>query len=339
MSNNKRALITGITGQDGSYLAEFLYEKGYQVHGITRQPPPPSHQDYIFHQTDLSDSWGLQKIIGEVQPDEIYNLGAISNEKQSFERAEYTLNINGLMVLDLLEIIRCRHPKTRLFQAASSELFGKASHMPQNETTTFRPRSPYGIAKLYAYWSIVNYREAYSLYACNGILFNHESPRRGELFVTRKIAQGAVRIKNGLQEKLLLGNLDVQRDWGYAKDFVEAMWLMLQQNQAEDFVLGTGKLVSVRQFVEIAFAAAGISIAWQGIGPQEKGIDRNTGKICIEISPLFYRPNEEIPLVGDSAKAQKKLLWSAKTTVEQLIHLMVENEKTALTNPIQCLQD
>lgn len=323
----KKALVTGITGQDGSYLAELLFEKGYQVHGIVRQTPPASER-YIYHEADLNDAWGLQQIIVKVKPDEIYNLAAISNERYSFDKAEHTIATNGLMVLKLLEIVRLHCPATRFFQASSSEIFGRASKAPQNEETSFRPRSPYGIAKLSAYWSIVNYREAYRLYACNGILYNHESPRRSEIFVTRKIVKGVVRIKKGLQDKLILGNLDMRRDWGYAKDFTRAMWLMLQQVKAEDFVLATGQLASVRHFVEIAFKAVGITIEWRGEGLQEEGFDRDSGKVCVEVAAQFFRPNEEIPLVGDASKAKERLQWVPETTLNDLIGLMVENEKT-----------
>ena len=325
----KKALITGIDGQDGSYLAELLVEKGYDVHGTVWMPigsPGP----YQYHVSDLSDPWGLQQTIKKLQPDEIYHLAAMSNERLSFDRAEYTMNVNGLLVLRMLEMIRQYSPRTRLFQAGTSELFGKVHTTPQNEETLFHPRSPYGVAKLYAYWSVVNYREAYGLYACNGILYNHESPRRGDLFVTKKIVRGVVKIQKGLQEKLILGNLDMQRDWGYAKDYVEAMWLMLQQETSEDFVIASGQLVSVRRFVELAFNAVGIAIQWVGMGLQEKGVDLKTGKVCVEVSPEFYRPDEKIPLVGDASKAKAKLQWSPKTSVSELISIMVQHEEALL---------
>lgn len=326
----KKALITGITGQDGSYLAEFLSKKGYEVHGTVRRSVI-SNNEHILHQADLSDSWSLKRVVEKVQPDEIYNLAALSNERLSIDMAEYAVNVDGLGVLRLLEAIRFCCPNARLFHASSSELFGKAVCTPQNETTPFHPRSPYGVAKLYAYWSIVNYREAYNLYACNGILFNHESPRRGELFVTRKIVRGVVLICKGLQETLTLGNLDTQRDWGFAKDFVEGMWKIIQQPVAEDFVLATEKLTSVRHFVEIAFKCLGTTLIWQGVGLDEKGIDKETGKICVEISPEFYRPVEARHLVGDASKAREMLQWSAKTTIEELIGLMVEHEQQNLS--------
>jgi GDPmannose 4,6-dehydratase len=322
----KKAIITGITGQDGSYLAELLISKGYEVHGLSRRVVDSSEPNYIYHQVDLSDSWRLQNIIDHVQPDEIYNLGAMSNERQSYEIPEHTVNIDGLGVLRLLEAIRIQCPTARLFQASTSELFGKAVQQPQNENTPFHPRSPYGVAKLHAFWSIINYREAYDLYACNGILFNHESPRRDKVFVTRKIVQAVVRIQKGLQEKLILGNLNIQKDWGFAGDYVEAMWLMLQQKGPEDFVLATGKLTSVRHFVEMAFKTVGITIVWEGTGLNEKGINAQTEKACVEISPQFYRPDEGTPLVGDPLKAQQKLKWLAKTKIEELIQLMVEQE-------------
>jgi GDPmannose 4,6-dehydratase len=323
----KKAIITGITGQDGFYLAEFLKGKDYEIHGLSRRLTDFSEQNYIHHQVDLGDSWRLQNIIDRVQPDEIYNLGAMSNERQSYEIPEYTVNIDGLGVLRLLEAIRIQCPAARLFQASTSELFGKAVHQPQSENTPFHPRSPYGVAKLYAYWSIVNYREAYKLYACNGILFNHESPLRDKVFVTRKIVRAVVRIQKGLQEKLILGNLNTQKDWGFAKDYVEAMWLMLQQETPEDFVLTTGRLTSVRHFVVMAFEAAGITIEWQGKGLNEKGLNAKTKQVYVEVSPQFYRPDEGIPLIGDPSKAREKLKWSAKTTIEELISLMVEHEQ------------
>jgi GDPmannose 4,6-dehydratase len=325
----KKALITGIGGQDGWYLADFLYQKGYEVHGTVRHAPPLP-EDYVCHLVDLSDAWSLQQVIAKIKPDEIYNLAAMSNERFSFDRAEYTAQVNGLAVMQLLEIVRQHSPSSKVFQAASSELFGKVACAPQNEQTPFHPRSLYGTAKLFAHWSVVNYREAYQLYACNGILFNHESPRRGSLFVTKKIIASVVRIERGLQEKLVLGNLDTQRDWGYAKDFVEAMWLMLQQETPSDFVLATGRLATVRQFVEISFASVGMTICWIGSGLEEKGIDQKTGRVCVEVAAQFFRQSEEIPLVGDATKAKEKLNWAPMTTLEELIHIMVEHEKAVL---------
>ena len=334
----RKALITGITGQDGSYLAELLLKKGYEVHGIVRRSSSNSLSrlshlpDIILHQGDMADCSSLKRIVEDVHPQEIYNLAAMSHVKTSFDMPEYTADVDGVGVVRLLEAMRHSCPEARFYQASTSELYGKVLENPQNETTPFYPRSPYGVAKLYAYWATVNYREAYSLYACNGILFNHESPRRGETFVTRKITLGIAKIKKGLQDKLVLGNLDAQRDWGFAEDFVEGMWLMLQQPKADDYVLATGTTTSVRRFVELAFASIGIEIVWEGKGVNEKGLDKNTGKLLIEISPEYFRPSEVDFLVGDASKAKKELGWEAKTSVEQLAHLMVKADLALVEN-------
>src|SRR5579872_1278066 len=308
----KRALITGITGQDGSYLAEFLLEKGYCVHGMVRRSSSPN-LDRIqhlagkiqLHEGDLGDSSSLKRIVEKTDPDEVYNLGAMSHVKVSFEMPEYTAEVDAFGVLRLLEAIKTHNPKIRFYQASTSELYGKVKEVPQSEKTPFYPRSPYGVAKLYAYWIVVNYREAYGMYACNGILFNHESPRRGETFVSRKITLAAARIASGLQEKLFLGNLDAKRDWGYAKDFVEGMWLMLQQNGPDDFVLATGVTTTVRDFVEMAFHQAGIPLVWKGKGMEEKGFGPD-GNVLVEVSPEFFRPSEVDLLIGDPRKAKEK---------------------------------
>ncbi len=335
----KVALITGITGQDGSYLAELLLEKGYVVHGLVRRSSltnlerighlcdnPDLKERFFLQQGDLSDSSSLKRAIDLAEPDEIYNLGAMSHVKVSFEVPEYAANVDGIGALRLLEIIRTTCPETKCYQASTSELFGKVMETPQKETTPFYPRSPYGVAKLYAYWAVVNYREAYDLFACNGILFNHESPRRGETFVSRKITLGVARIKKGLQEKLVLGNLDAQRDWGYARDFVEGMWLMLQQNQPEDFVLATGKMLSVRKFVELAFQEVDIEIVWEGKGIEERGKDSKTGRVLVEVSPEFFRPAEVDYLIGDASKAAEKLGWRPRTSTDELVKMMVKSD-------------
>ncbi len=332
----KKALVTGITGQDGSYLAELLLEKGYEVHGLVRRSSSfnlhriehlcndPSLKEWLFlHEGDLGDSSSLKRVVEEVQPNEVYNLAAMSHVKVSFDVPEYTANVDALGTLRLLEAVRTNCPKARFYQASTSELFGKAKEIPQNELTPFYPRSPYGVAKLYGYWAVVNYREAYGLYACNGILFNHESPRRGETFVSRKITIAAARIHAGFQEKLVLGNLDAQRDWGFARDFVEGMWRMLQQDEPEDFVLATGKTTTVRKFVELSFQAVGMDILWEGKGVDEKGRDRATGRIIVEISPEFFRPAEVDLLIGDASKATEKLGWSSKTSLEELVQIMM----------------
>jgi len=334
----KKALITGITGQDGSYLAEFLLKKGYEVSGIVRRSSLnnlvrlPQLQDLMLYQGDMSDASSLKRIIDEVEPDEIYNLAAMSHVKTSFDMPEYTADVDGVGVIRLLDAMRHSCPKARFYQASTSELFGKVQETPQTEKTPFYPRSPYGVAKLYAYWAVVNYREAYGLYACNGILFNHESPRRGETFVTRKITLGVAKIKRGLQDKLVLGNLDAKRDWGYAEDFVEGMWLMLQQSVPDDYVLATGQTTTIRRFLELAFETVGIEIIWQGKGIEEKGFDKSSGKLLVEISPDFFRPAEVDYLIGDASKAKKKLGWEAKTSMEQLVELMVKADMSIVEN-------
>lgn len=342
----KTALITGITGQDGAYLAEFLLNKGYVVHGIKRRSssfntarvdhlykdPHERNVNFFMHYGDLTDSTNLIRIIQEVQPDEIYNLAAQSHVQVSFETPEYTANSDGLGTLRLLEAIRIlgMEKKTKLYQASTSELYGKVQDIPQKETTPFYPRSPYAAAKLYAYWITVNYREAYGIFACNGILFNHESPIRGETFVTRKITMAATKIKHGLQEKLYLGNLDAKRDWGFAKDYVEAMWLILQQEYPEDYVIATGETHSVREFTELAFKEVGIEILWKGKGSDEVGIDSSTGKVLVEIDPRYYRPTEVDLLIGDPSKAKEKLGWEPKVKLEELVKIMITADEKAV---------
>jgi len=337
----KRALIVGVTGQDGSYLAELLLSKGYEVHGLKRssssfnteridhlyQDPHERRRRFILHYGDLTDATNLLRLVKEIEPDELYNLGAQSHVKVSFETPEYTANADALGTLRLLEAIRILglEKKTKFYQASSSEMFG-ASPPPQNENTAFAPRSPYGVAKLYAYWITVNYREAYGIFAVNGILFNHESGRRGETFVTRKITRAAARISLGLQEKLYLGNLNAKRDWGHAKDFVEAMWLMLQQKEPEDFVIATGKQYSVREFCERAFRELGIELIWRGQGLAEKGVDQKTGRILVEVDPRYFRPTEVESLLGDATKAREKLGWRPKISLEELIKEMVQTD-------------
>ena len=337
----KRALITGVTGQDGSYLAEFLLEKGYAVSGIVRRSSS-ANLSRIEHlkgkidllEGDLSDSPSLQRIIEKVDPDEIYNLGAMSHVKVSFEMPEYTADVDAVGVLRLLEGIKNHRKKIRFYQASTSELFGKVQEVPQTERTPFHPRSPYGVAKLYAHWIVVNYREAYKMFACNGILFNHESPRRGETFVSRKVTKAVARIAAGYDEKLFLGNLDAKRDWGYARDFVEGMWLMLQQRRPDDYILATGRTTSVRAFVETAFQEIGIPIDWHGKGLEEKGIGPN-GKVLVEVSPEFFRPTEVDLLIGNPRKAERKLGWVPKTSVEQLVKMMVHADKALLANELK----
>ena len=330
----KVALITGITGQDGSYLAELLLEKGYEVHGIVRRASLiNTHRiDHIYdfitlHYGDLTDSTSLVRIIKQVQPDEIYNLGAQSHVKVSFEIPEYTGQTDALGTLSILEAVRLlsMENKIRIYQASTSELYGLVQETPQKETTPFYPRSPYGVAKLYGYWIIKNYRESYKMYACSGILFNHESPRRGETFVTRKITQGLSRISNGLQDCLYLGNLNAKRDWGHAKDFVEAMWLMLQQNEAEDFVIATGKQYSVREFVEEAAPYFRMNIVWVNEGLDTVGYDRNSKKVVIKVDPKYFRPAEVETLLGDASKAKEKLGWEPKISFKQLVEDMCTN--------------
>lgn len=348
----KVALITGITGQDGAYLADFLLRKGYTVHGIKRRSSlfntdridhlyQDVHDDnvsFFLHYGDLTDATNLIRIVQQVQPDEIYNLAAQSHVQVSFETPEYTANADALGTLRILEAIRILGltEKTRFYQASTSELYGLVQEVPQKETTPFYPRSPYAVAKLYAYWITVNYREAYGIYACNGILFNHESPVRGETFVTRKITRAVARIKLGLQNKLYLGNLAAKRDWGYAGDYVKAMWLILQQSQPEDFIIATGETHTVREFVELAFKHIGTNIEWQGIGIDEKGFDKATGKALVEVDPRYFRPTEVELLLGDPTKAQQKLGWKPKTTLAELVAMMVEQDLRAAERDVLC---
>jgi GDPmannose 4,6-dehydratase len=335
----KKAFVTGITGQDGSYLAELLLQKGYEVHGLVRRSSTSnldrihhllegglSAHPLFLHEGDLTDSSSLERIIDKFQPDEVYNLAAMSDVKVSFDVPEYTGDVDGLGTLRLLESIRKNCPKARFYQASTSELFGKVRAIPQNEQTPFHPRSPYGVAKLYAYWAVVNYREAYSLYACNGILFNHESPRRGENFISRKITRAVARIRAGIDQCVYVGNLEARRDWGYALDFVEGMWLMLQQEKAEDFVLATGQTTTVRRFIEMAFQEIGISMRWEGSGIDEKGYDAQTGQIRVAVSPEFFRPAEVDLLIGDATKAKVQLNWTPRTSLEELVHMMVRSD-------------
>lgn len=327
----KIALLTGATGQDGSYLAELLLSKGYEVHGIIRRSSSINTDriDHIFdqiklHYGDLTDSTNLVRVIQQVQPDEIYNLGAQSHVKVSFEMPEYTGMVDGLGTLRILEAVRFLglEKKTRIYQASTSEMFGKVQEIPQKETTPFYPRSPYGVAKVYGYWIVKNYRESYGLHASSGILFNHESPRRGETFVTRKITRGLSRISTGQQDILCLGNLNAKRDWGHAKDFVEAMWLMLQQDEPDDYVIATGAQYSVREFVEAAAPYFGMNIVWEGEGLDEVGIDRITKKTIIRVNPKYFRPSEVETLLGDATKAKKKLGWKPKISFKELIEDM-----------------
>ena len=336
----KVALITGVTGQDGAYLAELLLSKGYIVHGIKRrssmfntdridhlyQDKHETNVNFILHYGDLTDSTNLIRIVQEVQPDEIYNLAAQSHVKVSFETPEYTANSDALGTLRILEAIRILklERKTRFYQASTSELYGLVQEVPQRETTPFYPRSPYGVAKLYGFWITKNYREAYGMYACNGILFNHESPVRGETFVTRKITRGVAKISLGMQEKLFMGNIDSIRDWGHAKDYVEGMWRMLQQDKADDYVLATGVKITVRDFINMAFTEVGIQLKWEGIAEHEKGIDQKSGKTLVEIDPKYYRPAEVELLVGDATKARTELGWIPKYTVETLCKEMMQ---------------
>ncbi|NOU00622.1 MAG: GDP-mannose 4,6-dehydratase [Gallionella sp.] len=342
MSAKKIALITGITGQDGAYLAEFLLKKGYIVHGVKRrsslfntdridhlyQDPHVKQAHFILHYGDLTDSTNLIRIIQQVQPDEIYNLAAMSHVAVSFETPEYTANADGIGTLRILEAIRILglEKKTRFYQASTSELYGLVQETPQKETTPFYPRSPYAVAKLYGYWITVNYREAYGIYACNGILFNHESPIRGETFVTRKITRALARIKLGLQDRLYLGNMDSLRDWGHAKDYVEMQWLMLQQDQPEDFVIATGVQYSVRDFVSIAAKELDIEVRWEGTGIDEKGYDNATGKCIVQVDSRYFRPTEVETLLGDPSKAKQKLGWTPKITFHELVSEMVRED-------------
>lgn len=331
----KTALITGITGQDGAYLTQFLLEKGYHVHGLIRRASVErfdrieaylNHPRVNLHHGDMTDSSNLIRLMSEIKPDEVYNLAAMSHVKVSFDTPEYTANADGLGMLRLLEAIRILglEEKTRIYQASTSELYGNAKETPQSEETPFYPRSPYAAAKIYAYWIAVNYREAYGIFACNGILFNHESPLRGETFVTRKITLAVAAIKHNRQECLYLGNMDAKRDWGFAGDYVEAMWLMLQHNEPEDFVIATGETHTVREFVELAFTEAGIEIAWKGEGVGEKGIDTKTGKTVVAIDPQFFRPTEVDLLLGNPEKAKRKLNWQPKISFNELVRMMIQ---------------
>lgn len=341
----KKALITGITGQDGSYLAELLLEKGYEVHGIVKRASTftTDRIDHIYtdphykdskmhlHYGDLTDTSVIARLVQEIQPDEIYNLGAQSHVQVSFEIPEFTANADAIGTLRILEAIKSHCPKAKFYQASSSEMFGKVQEVPQKETTPFYPRSPYGVAKVYGYWITVNYRESYNIFASNGILFNHESPRRGRTFVTRKITRGLARVKLGLDDALYLGNLEAKRDWGYAKDYVEAMWMMLQHDKGDDFVVSTGEMHSVREFIEETSKCIDIDLEWRGQGQDEVGIDRKTGKEIVKIDPKYFRPAEVDQLLGDSTKATQILGWKPKTTFKELVKLMAEfdldNEK------------
>jgi GDPmannose 4,6-dehydratase len=329
----KKAFITGVTGQDGSYLAEFLLSKDYEVHAIIRRSSVFTSQriDHIFNHPnfktyhgDLTDSSNLHTLLAKIQPDEIYNLGAQSHVAVSFEVPEYTAEVDAVGTIRLLDAIKDLGQKPRFYQASTSELFGGLPETaPQTEKTPFYPKSPYGAAKLYAYWITVNYRESYGIYACNGILFNHESPRRGETFVTKKITKSVARISQGRQESLLLGNLDAKRDWGYAKDYVECMWLMLQQENPIDYVIASGETYSVREFVNMAFAEVGVTLKWEGVGLNEKGIDIATGNILVHVDSKYFRPAEVELLRGDSTKARNELGWEPKTSLKELVHIMV----------------
>ncbi|PIE71330.1 MAG: GDP-mannose 4,6-dehydratase [Deltaproteobacteria bacterium] len=339
----KKALITGITGQDGAYLAEFLLEKGYEVHGIKRrassfntnridhlyQEPHEKNRKFILHYGDLTDATNLIRILQQVQPDEIYNLAAQSHVAVSFESPEYTANCDALGPLRLLEGIRLLglEAKTRFYQASTSELYGKVQEVPQTESTPFYPRSPYAVAKLYAFWIVKNYREAYGIYGCNGILFNHESPVRGETFVTRKITRALARISLGLQDCLYLGNMDARRDWGHAKDYVEMQWLMLQQDQPDDYVIATGRQYSVREFVNVAARELKMDIAWQGSGVDEIGVDRISGKTVVRVDPRYFRPTEVETLLGDPSKAKAQLGWEPRISFEEMVKEMIMSDR------------
>ena len=334
----KKALITGITGQDGSYLTELLLEKGYKVHGIIRRSssfntgridhlynnPEILNKKMFLHYGDLTDSSNLNRLLEKIKPDEIYNLGAQSHVKVSFDVPEYTAEVDAVGTLRFLDGIKETGIKTKFYQASTSELYGKAQEVPQSEKTPFYPRSPYGVAKLYAYWIIVNYREAYNIFASNGILFNHESPRRGETFVSRKITRAAARIKFGIQDKLLLGNLNAKRDWGYAPEYVEGMWQILQQDKPDDFVLATGETHTVREFADLTFKELDMELKWEGEGKSEKGVEKKSGKVKVEIDPGYYRPTEVDLLIGDYSKARKKLKWEPKVRFEELVKIMAK---------------
>ena len=334
----KTALITGITGQDGSYLAEFLLDKGYDVHGIIRRSSVDFREriahlegmpNFHLHYADMGDSMSMLQVVGKVRPDEIYNLAAQSHVQVSFDAPEYTANVDAVGVLRVLEAVRqCGLTDScRIYQASTSELYGKVEEVPQNEKTPFHPNSPYAVAKLYGFWIVKEYREAYNMFCCSGILFNHESERRGETFVTRKITLAAARIAQGKQEKLYLGNLSSLRDWGYARDYVECMWLILQNDRPDDFVIATGEQHSVREFCQLAFRRVGIELRWEGEGADEKGIDSATGRVLVEVSPDFYRPTDVVNLWGDPSKARRELGWNpAKTSFEELVNLMVDSD-------------
>jgi GDPmannose 4,6-dehydratase len=337
----KKAFITGVTGQDGSYLSELLLEKGYEVHGLVRRSSSfnrgriedirqktKSSGQFQLHYGDMTDSSSLNKLIATIQPDEVYNLAAQSHVAVSFATPDYTAQVDGMGTLRILDAINSMglKNKTRFYQASTSELYGQVVETPQKETTPFYPRSPYGVAKLYAHWITINYREAYDLFACSGILFNHESPRRGENFVTRKITMTLAQILQGKTEKLSLGNMDAKRDWGYAKDYVEGMWLMLQQDKPDDYVLATGEQHTVREFVNLAFGFCGIELDWQGSGVKEKGVDKATGKVLVEVNPKYFRPTEVETLLGDCTKAKTQLGWTPKTSFKELVEMMVEHD-------------
>ena len=335
----KVALITGVTGQDGSYLADILLKKGYEVHGLIRRSSSFNtsridhlindqsfSQSFFFHYGDLTDASSLNRLLEKIQPNEIYNLAAQSHVQVSFQIPDYTAQVDALGTLRFLDAIRETRIDTKFYQASTSELYGKVQEIPQSEKTPFYPRSPYGVAKLYGYWIIINYREAYNLFACNGILFNHESPRRGKTFVSRKITTAACKIKLGLESQLLLGNLDAKRDWGYAPEYCEGMWMMLQKDQPDDYVLATGNTNSVRKFVELTFEKLGISIDWQGQGENEVGINKKNGNVIVKVDKKYFRPTEVDLLVGDPSKAQKELGWEAKTDLEKLVDLMVRSD-------------
>ncbi len=340
----KIALITGITGQDGSYLAEFLLEKGYEVHGLMRRsssfntgridhihtPEEGPKSKITLHYADLADSSSLFRVINTIRPTEIYNLGAQSHVRISFEIPEYTADVTGVGVVRLLEAVRAVDPKIKVYQASSSELFGKVHETPQKETTPFYPRSPYGCAKLYAYWIIKNYRESYNMFTCNGILFNHESPRRGRNFVTRKITRAFCEIKQGLKDSISLGNLDAKRDWGFARDYVEAMWLMLQQDKPDDYVIATGETKSVREFVELCAEELGYEIEWKGKSLDEIGVDKKSGKTLVKINEKYFRPAEVELLLGDPTKAKEELKWEPKTDLKKLVKIMIESDMRML---------
>ncbi len=334
----KKALITGVNGQDGSYLTEFLLNKGYEVHGIVRRTSSFSREridplqgvnaknpgKLELHYGDMGDEKNLRKLVEKVRPDEVYNLASQSHVGISFEMPEYSTNVNALGTLRLLEAIHDYAPAARFFQASSSELFGEAEESPQTEQTPFKPNSPYAVAKLYAYWMVVNYRQTYDLHACNGILFNHESPRRGENFVTRKITQTVARISEGLEESLFIGNMGAKRDWGYAPDYVRAMWMMLQQDEAEDFVVATGELHSVRELIEKSFTHIGIQLEWNGVATDEKGIDSKTGKVMVQVNPKYYRPIDIDSVLGDASKIREKLGWEPEVKFDRLVDIMMK---------------